>query len=769
MKKVGIIVLLIILLAANAYPQTVIYDNTQAASFSTYSTTYLLQRFDIVDANKYITEVSLLLNKTGTPSTEQFTISIFNYVETGYNVGTKVTDLYTGFISGLSASPSLMTINMYNKTAGLWPVQLQTGNSYWLAVYSATASTNGPSWGYTDVTSGSFGPGFALDSREGTSLGSLSGSLENPFQMRIKAIDKPALPMVGRGYGNFSIALKSDGKAYTWGYNNYGQLGTGTAIVKSTVPIAVSTSGVLNNKTIKWVAAGQEHCILLDEDGKVYTWGYNNKGQVGDSTFNNRNAPVAVLYGTAGLLSKKIISVSAGTSHSLALDDQGKVYTWGDNIYGKLGDNTNTHRNTPVAVLDGTAGLLTKRIIQVVGGFGNSIALDDQGKVYTWGLNYYGGLGNGLAGDSYVPVAVADGGVSFQSKKILQVAAGSYHSLAIDDQGKVYTWGRNQFGQLGNGNTGTDSNVPVEVLNGNILFQTKKIIQVAAGSSHSIALDDQGKVYTWGLNMYGQLGDSSYTDRDVPVAVAHGSIGFQSKHIIWIAGGLYHTLAVASDGSVYSWGSNGSGQLGSVSTNSSYFPVAVDGTSMGPLPVEMSMFTASVTGTNVRLRWETATEISNYGFDIERSTDKSTWSKIGFIPGSGNSNSTKNYSYTDDTTPVNGKLYYRLKQLDTDGQYEYSKILEVNLGTPAEFALNQNYPNPFNPSTTISFSVPVSGYVSLAIFNLLGEKVAEPINKVIDAGNYTVDFDASCLSSGLYFYTLKAGEYTAVKKMVLTK
>jgi hypothetical protein len=186
------------------------------------------------------------------------------------------------------------------------------------------------------------------------------------------------------------------------------------------------------------------------------------------------------------------------------------------------------------------------------------------------------------------------------------------------------------------------------------------------------------------------------------------------------------------------------------------------------LPVELTSFTSSVKNNSVLLSWKTATEKSNYGFEVERSADKVKWSKIAFVNGCGNSNSEKNYSYSDKSS-ISGKQYYRLKQIDTDGKYEYSKIIETNLGLPKTYELSQNYPNPFNPSTTIRFSLPENQVVKLTIFNTLGEEVAKVVDGYVEAGIHEVKFNASNLASGIYFYRLDAGKYVQTKKMMLIK
>ena len=191
------------------------------------------------------------------------------------------------------------------------------------------------------------------------------------------------------------------------------------------------------------------------------------------------------------------------------------------------------------------------------------------------------------------------------------------------------------------------------------------------------------------------------------------------------------------------------------------------------LPVELTAFTASLNGNVVKLKWKTETEINNYGFYIERSADNITWSIIGFVEGNGNSNSPKNYKYEDGNIQA-GDYYYRLKQVDTDGNFEYSKVVEINTAnTSYTFALNQNYPNPFNPETIIKYEV--SSYsqtkilVTLKVFNVLGSEIATLVNEEKPAGKYEVKFDGSTLPSGIYFYRINTESYVATKKMNLVK
>ncbi|MFH1194394.1 MAG: T9SS type A sorting domain-containing protein [bacterium] len=192
------------------------------------------------------------------------------------------------------------------------------------------------------------------------------------------------------------------------------------------------------------------------------------------------------------------------------------------------------------------------------------------------------------------------------------------------------------------------------------------------------------------------------------------------------------------------------------------------------LPVEISAFEGYLSANNVLLNWETATETNNYGFEILRYAQNDTsWNKVGFVQGHGTTNSPKNYKFTDSVLPTVDKVSYRLKQIDTDGSFEYSKIIAVEkmhaMSLPYEFRLEQNYPNPFNPTTTIKFGLPIDSYVKLEVFNILGEKVAVLADKKMLAGYHQVNFDGANLSSGIYIYKITAGDFVSSKKLLLMK
>ena len=204
----------------------------------------------------------------------------------------------------------------------------------------------------------------------------------------------------------------------------------------------------------------------------------------------------------------------------------------------------------------------------------------------------------------------------------------------------------------------------------------------------------------------------------------------------------------------------------------------------GTVPVELTSFTASLSNNKVNLNWATASELNNHGFEIERSLDKSEWATVGFKEGKGTTTEPQQYSYSGDISDITtSMLYYRLKQLDFNGSFKYSKIVEVEIA-PLTFSLEQNYPNPFNPSTTIKYTIPnvtLSGVegsrVQLKVYDALGNEVTTLVDEYKPAGSYEVSFDALQLSSGIYFYQLKVSNpeasqgrgFVETKKMILIK
>lgn len=187
------------------------------------------------------------------------------------------------------------------------------------------------------------------------------------------------------------------------------------------------------------------------------------------------------------------------------------------------------------------------------------------------------------------------------------------------------------------------------------------------------------------------------------------------------------------------------------------------------LPVELVEFGGSAEQKNIRLNWSTATEVNNYGFDVERK-EKGSWEKIGFVRGNGTTNSPKNYTFVDSTVTSGIKYTYRLKQIDNNGDYEYSPEKEIQAKTvQVSHELAQNYPNPFNATTVINYQVNQDGPVTLKVYDILGKEVSELVNETKSAGSYSISFNCNNLASGIYIYKFVSNGFASTRKMLLVK
>jgi len=355
------------------------------------------------------------------------------------------------------------------------------------------------------------------------------------------------------GGARHSLALTSTGQVLAWGYNFYGQLGNGTATSSST-PVAVSLP---SGTTVTAIAAGLGHSLALTSSGQVLAWGDNFDGELGNSSNVNSSTPVAVSL-TSGTY---VTAIAAGNYHSLALTAFGDVLAWGNNAYGQLGNGTTTNSNTPVFVSVPNAAIVTA----IAGGGSHSLALASTGQMLAWGYNAYGQLGNGTTTASNVPIAVS----LPSGTTVTAIAGGANHSLALTYTGQVLAWGNNGNGQLGNGTTTSSSN-PVAVS----LPAGTTVTAIAGGAGHSLAIKASGahdSAWTWGSNNFGQLGNATTADSNIPVAVSVPS----GTIVTAVAGGYNHSLALTSTGQVLAWGGNGAGALGNGTTIDSNTPVAV--------------------------------------------------------------------------------------------------------------------------------------------------------------------------------------------------
>jgi alpha-tubulin suppressor-like RCC1 family protein len=330
-----------------------------------------------------------------------------------------------------------------------------------------------------------------------------------------------------------------------WGWNNYGQLDNGFATDQAqATPERVSLNGVVS------IGAGQYHSLAVRRDGSVWGWGKNSGGQLGDGTTTDRSSPVQVV-GLTGA-----VAVAGGWDHSIALRGDGTVWAWGANYAGQLGDGTTASALVPRRV----PGLTD--IIAIAANRSQSFALADDGTLWGWGYNGYGQLGDGTTTDRSSPVAVLSG--------VTAVAAGYLHTLALRSDGTVWAWGANYFGQLGLGTQTPFEPTPQHV------SALPSVSALGAGYDHSLAVAADGTVYAWGYNQYGQAGDSSLVEAVLAPTHVPGLTG-----IVAVAGGLYHSVALGANGRIYGWGSDAHGQLGDGTANLEAQPVPTLGVVKG--------------------------------------------------------------------------------------------------------------------------------------------------------------------------------------------
>ena len=369
-------------------------------------------------------------------------------------------------------------------------------------------------------------------------------------------------------YGSLTmIAKDSEGKLYSWGYNEYGQLGNGTT-VNSSMPICISDieNSPLKGKNIVDIY-GSSTMIARDSDGKLYSWGYNSRGQLGNGTTERSSMPVCISdIENSPLKGKNIVEVYGSSISSIAKDSDGKLYSWGYNSGGTLGNGTTANSSMPICISDiENSPLKGKNIVKIYQGYQMIIVKDSNGKLYSWGENYSGHLGDGTTDNRSMPVCISDIESSpLKGKNIVDVYNFNSTIIAKDSSGKLYTWGNNAFGQLGNETT-ADSSMPVCISDiESSPLKGKNIVEVYGSSTSSIAKDSDGKLYSWGNNSSTIICVNDMQDSPL-----------KGKNVVDIYYGYGTIMAKDSNGKLYSWGDNYYGQLGDGKTTDSSMPICI--------------------------------------------------------------------------------------------------------------------------------------------------------------------------------------------------
>jgi alpha-tubulin suppressor-like RCC1 family protein len=424
------------------------------------------------------------------------------------------------------------------------------------AFHSLALKANGDLYAWGDNLNGQFGTGGAT--------GSLAPVL----------VGDDGVGWIAGDPGNqFTLARRSNGTLWSWGDNAAGQLGNGTLLTAPT-PAPIDN---LDN----WAAhsAGFSYVVALRADGTLWSWGDNSFGQLGDNTNDPSPFPLQMLVTNPASALNDWAAVSAGDFHTLALKGDGTLWAWGDNSLGQLGDNTSTPAGKqPNQVITGNPGNFDSNWVAIAAGGSHSLGLQADGSLWAWGDNSAGQLGDpGIVGSVNFPTQVVNlvEGTAPSNSGWKAIAAGFTHSVALQADGTLWAWGSNFDGQLGNGDTATpnpgNQQAPVLVLNGG----GAPYVAAQAGDAHSLARQADGSLWSWGRNDAGQLGNGA-TDINnpaLPNPVPFREVGAASDWALSGVGGS-HSMGLKADGTLWTWGSNFSGQLGDGSTNDRNTPAA---------------------------------------------------------------------------------------------------------------------------------------------------------------------------------------------------
>jgi uncharacterized repeat protein (TIGR02543 family) len=374
---------------------------------------------------------------------------------------------------------------------------------------------------------------------------------------------------ISLGY-SYSSVLSSTGRVFTWGRNEYGELGDGP-ITDRAVPSEITSrfNLAVGDKIIK-IYIDYEHSAAISSSGRVFTWGRNDSSQLGNQDPNkaNKSIPTEITSSFNLNSADKIISLSLGWDHSAAISSSGRVFTWGSNYFGQSGNGYSINRAVPTEITNQFILPIGDKIVATSLGAYHSSAISSSGRVFTWGLNKYGELGDSTTTNKLTPIEITPRFKLETGDKIFVMHLSTVSSFAISSTGRVFSWGFNPVGGLGDG-TSLDKKVPTEITPRFNLNTNDKIISISSSGDNTSALSSTGRVFTWGLNKYGEMGDNTNIGKSTPTEITFrfDKVAATEK-IISIANGYYHSSAISSTGRIFMWGRNDIGQLGfPVSTN----------------------------------------------------------------------------------------------------------------------------------------------------------------------------------------------------------
>ncbi|MFA7561662.1 MAG: InlB B-repeat-containing protein [Candidatus Izemoplasmatales bacterium] len=364
--------------------------------------------------------------------------------------------------------------------------------------------------------------------------------------------------------------ITSKGRIFLWGSNSRGELGNGT-MEDSLVPVDITEEFDLEeNETFKSLQLGEKFSFLLTSEGRVFSWGWNFSGRLADGTITSRSTPLEVTEYFNLNDGEKIESLNLGVSHGAVITSANRILTWGYNGFGQLGNGNINNSSLPIDITENLSLSQGEDIKQVALSFVNTMVLTSTGRVFAWGNNAYGQLGNESPYVGTFPAEITEYFSLDSTDKIEFLSMGMHHALALTDDNKIFSWGRNDYGQLGNNST-TNKNIPLnitEIFN----LDDDRIREIHSGYHHNLVMTENGKIYVWGQNLEGQLGIGSNVNQLTPIvfSVTEGEINS-------VLIGYEQSAFILTNHHLFTWGKNNFGQLGNNSVVGESSPDQITG------------------------------------------------------------------------------------------------------------------------------------------------------------------------------------------------
>ncbi|QWB99420.1 DUF5011 domain-containing protein [Mycoplasmatota bacterium] len=482
--------------------------------------------------------------------------------------------------------------------------------------------------------------------------------------------------LVRAGY-LFSYLLTTHGRVFSWGYNMYGQLGSGD-IINKLVPTEITNNFPLSiDEKITDIKLGQSFVLALTSNGNLYTWGQNGDGQLGNNSYDDSVVPINITSNFPLTSQEKIINIDAGSSHAVALTSENNLFSWGDNFSGQLGDGTNISKSSPINITSHLNLDINDYIVDIELGSLHSTVLTNDGQVFSWGKNYSGQLGDGNDVDRNTPFNITDifSLYNEESEEIRNIYVGDTHSLAITSLERVFAWGNNSNGQLGNGNQ-VSYYYPIEITDSYGFSRGISIDKVSLGGAFSTVITSDDNLYVWGQNTQNQLGiydidlinyPTKYLFNEVQVNTPEGVL---SEAFMKVSTGYNFSVGLTNTNKVFTWGNNSGYELGDGTTNDSHTPIDI--TNYFSLP-ENEIIVDIVAGRNFGLALTSENQIYGWGSN-------------------GNSQLANNINFYE-SVPVNLKGFLNLQQ-DENVQSIFADIYNgavvTTLGRVLVWGDNQN-------------------------------------------------------------------------------